>query len=422
MYRAATQTPAAAAAPESEYTDDQEGEEGYGEEGYGEEDYGEEEGYGEEEYEGEEGMEAGGEEESQQSAADTKAAQQRAEQLEMAERAEELAVKKRDHRLISFHSAHNDLMDVCFAVLRIKFADEASRGIHPPIAVAAGKYRQTYVEVDKPQNFMSYYDDIYERKSSFIHGTTRPGGDQWIKDRCIIQIGAGKKNISPDDYKGYYLNIGEIYKYAIELHLAEATIQNSKPEELREIRMELIFFKIIQLQLLRIYYHLQTDKEGQKHIAPMVQSLEHSLGIESAKRTVNREPWRSMVNKDGDIIKGGLSGLFQTTVSQLKNTGLGGEEDDGMTEENLAATGQRIFGNSQMLNVLQAAISGAQSGDDPGKLLMGVMEKTMDPAILSTILRGADGEQDDQDAEVAAREQEEAQKVMSSFRSAMGQE
>lgn len=362
----------------------------------------------------------------EQSAADTDAARS-AEQMasiqaqEKANRLAQLAQEKKEWKIVRFDYFHRLLIAVCLKVATHSYRAQLDAGEQVPLVTQILAYQETYIKVDKPESYFAYFTNLYNRKVPFVFNTLLPaGGDQWLHDNCVFQVGEGRKldERARKRFANHRLDVSTCYKLSLRINAETEAQRKLMPKGQGQVTEPLIFFRIIQMQMLRIFYHLLVDNKDQDRVGPLVRTIEQSLGVPVENRTVGREPWRRLVDKEGKPHKAGLAGFLEKTVGMLNQAGV--NDDTGtLTEDAFAESAAGVFENPKVTGMFSDVMGALSRGDKPKDVMMLVMEKTMTGDLLSSILRPPGADQDEIDEQVAKEQQAKAQEYFNTMTAGM---
>lgn len=249
--------------------------------------------------------------------------------------------------------------------------------------VCLNKYLNIYNNMEPNEHYI-YFEKLYNKnRSDFLNILT---SDKFLSEGTLfIQFGDGIKSTKEIDEKRKQVRIylSDIYAISIDLQKkAEKTLDGIDENIASEVGgKDLIRPQILQLHLMRIFYHLIDDDKTQ--LGKIVTQLENILGV--PKKTVNEDMFKSL-SQNMSSNTNGLSGLFTMATSMMEKMGY--KPPPGMTppsEKEINDVISNVFGNDTTQNAIKNMFTSLQGCNDFGSAVQEVVKNVTDPKTMEAI-------------------------------------
>ena len=282
-----------------------------------------------------------------------------------------------DREFLSFIKQSQEIINARYGV-SIEFGDVRKE------MVCLNKYLNIYNNMEPEEHFV-YFTKLYNKNRSSILNTLN--SDKWLSEGNIyIQFGDGIKSSREvaEKRKQVRIYVSEIYSIALDLQKkAEKTLDGIDETIASEVGgKDLIRPQILQLHLMRIFYHLNDD-DDKIQLGKIVTQLENILGV--PKKTVNDDIFKS-ISQNMSSNTNGLSGLFSMATSMMEKMGY--KTPPGMTppsEIEINRVISDVFGNDTTQSAIRNMFTSLQGCNDFGSAVQEVVKNVTDPKTMQAI-------------------------------------
>ena len=270
----------------------------------------------------------------------------------------------------SFDLQFKKLLEQLLEIINEKYGTDV--GVTERTAI--NKYLVIYNKT-RPEEHYPYFENLYNRNRSQVLCTLT--NDSWLRrGKQVIQFGDGL--VLTDRMKEKRIPLSSVYNMACELRTSAENIFDGLDSKLTGNSTDLIRPSIIQLHLMRIFYHL-IETEDKVEIGKILTTLETDLQCKT--RTVGYEPWRIIPPKPtaSSSSGGGLSKLFPLAISMMEKFGISAPEGMvGPSEEDITNVVTTVFENPGAQNLIQGLVGSLQGCTDLGSAIRSVVNTVGD--------------------------------------------
>lgn len=272
----------------------------------------------------------------------------------------------------SFDTQFRKLVSQLLEIIKERHGDDVIRGE----TVLLNKYMTIY-EKTTPEEHYQYFENLFNRNRQKILDSLND--DKWLrKGKQVIQFGEGLT--MSESLRKIRIPLSDIYNMACELRKNAENILDGLESTGENISTDVIRPSIIQLHLMRIFYHL-IDTEDKREIGQILTSLENEL--QCKVHTVGHEPWRIAPQRtqssSSSSSSGGLSKLFPLAISMMEKFGV--KAPEGMIppfEDDISNVITTVFESQGAQSMVQGLIGSLNGCTDLGTAIKTVVNTVGD--------------------------------------------